>query len=162
MQFWKKVVKITQSIKFKNILNYFFRCNDEGTNLHPSMIKIDFEEHWKKFITTEYRKLRDGEGSRLMRRYGISDRDIKDFHLRRRRKEKQNTSGSGFEDPEQVTVTNTCQRLFAIEQLLEELGTKPAVFMAKSKSLEKRWVFSRKKRCLFKKHYFSTDNMFLF
>ena len=125
-------------IKCKNILNYYFRCNDEGTNLHPSMIKIDFEEHWKKFITTEYRKLRDGEGSRLMRRYGISDRDIKDFHLRRRRKEKQNTSGSGFEDPEQVTVTNTCQRLFAIEQLLEELGTKPAVFMAKSKSLEKR------------------------
>ena len=104
------------------------------------MIKIDFEEHWKKFVTTEYRRLKDGEGSRLMRRYGISDRDIKDFHLRRRRKEKekQNTSGSGFEDPEQVTVTNTCQRLFAIEQLLEELGTKPAIFMAKSKSLEKR------------------------
>ena len=104
------------------------------------MIKIDFEEHWKKFITKEYRKLKDGEGSRLMRRYGISDKDIRDFHLRRKRKEKEkrNTSGSGFEDPEQVTVTNTCQRLFAIEQLLEELGTKSTLFMTKTKSLEKR------------------------
>jgi hypothetical protein len=69
--------------------NHFYkgRCKAERTTIHPSMIKDEWEAHWERFVTQEHRVKVEDEGVRLMRRFGLRSVDIREYHIRRKKKE---------------------------------------------------------------------------
>ena len=108
----------------------FSRCEAEGTKIHASMCKEEWDDHWNRFINREHRTNRDDSISRLMRRKGIRENDIRDYHLRRKKREKEQIAPS--KDGE-VSVIQTMTLLWALEQHMEHLQTKVTNFMSKAK-----------------------------
>ena len=94
------------------------------------MCKEDWDDHWTRFINREHRTNREDSISRLMRRKGIRENDIRDFHLRRKKREKEQITPT--KDGE-VSVIQTMTLLWALEQHMEHLQTKITNFMAKAK-----------------------------
>merc|ERR1719414_2401626 len=122
--------------------NYFYEkmCHRERTKVHPSMIKNEWEDHWERFVSKDYRHKVEEEGIRLLRKYGLRNDDIKDYHIRQKRKQKSSLSPSAgaSETVDQPTVLQTLRLLSAIEQFLgsADLGQKANILLAQAKNLE--------------------------
>ena len=149
--------------------NYFYEkmCHRERAKVHPSMVKNEWEDHWERFVSKDYRLKNstfnsqvfslvfkklvkndfrhkvEEEGIRLLRKFGLRNDDIKDYHIRQKRKQKTSLSpksaASGLETTDQPpTVLQTLRLLSAIEQFLgsADLGQKANIFLAQAKNLE--------------------------
>ena len=66
--------------------NYFYdkKCREEGTKLHPSMVKDEWDYNWEKFINRGHRDKVEDETRILMRKFGIRSQDVKDFKERQK------------------------------------------------------------------------------
>lgn len=75
----------------------------------------------------------------MLRKYGLRNDDIKDYHIRQKRKQKSSLSPSAAsETVDQPTVLQTLRLLSAIEQFLgsADLGQKANILLAQAKNLE--------------------------
>ena len=79
----------------------------------------------------------------MLRKFGLRNDDIKDYHIRQKRKQKTSLSpksASGLEKAtdQPPTVLQTLRLLSAIEQFLgsADLGQKSNIFLAQAKNLE--------------------------
>ena len=117
-----------------------FRCKAKGTHVHPSQLKDEWEDHWHRFVLGEWRNLKEDDTNRLFRRYGIRQEDIRDYHIRRKKRELEKSKSPSVvaKEEEPVTVINTLKLIYAVEQHLEHLGQKVTFFMSKAKLLEAR------------------------
>lgn len=114
---------------------YREKCRQERTSIHPSMLKNEWIDVWERFVAKEHRVKTEDEGIRLMRKYGIRNDDIRDYHIR---KKKRLLEAEKNRKPEEVAITviNSLRLLSAIEHLMDSLGQQVMAFFATAKSLE--------------------------